>query len=416
MKLILHRYSRFSDAQYSTAGFSPSDALSSLDFSSARTASDSIPLPSNAIASISTVRGDTFTQSNVSKQPIYGIHPSSGLRNILLSSALLDGSGWSSTVTVASTGSSILGIPEYMLTRTSTAYRAISQPTISTPVVPGEAYTVSIYARAGSLTSASLAIISGSTDVRYAYNLTTGTVTGQLSTFGTGYVSSSATSIGGGWVRITLTAQAGSTSIGAYFYPGNATSASAGTVYFAGAQLEAGATASAFQRTVTRYECYETNFSSVPYLYFDGSAACLSGSVTVPANTVVLTASATRLSNTSSVLLELGANADASANAAVLRYNGEVLTANVLGSNVSIPTTDSISTTLTIDTATNAIELRSIDSSSTASSIGSLASSTLHIGARANTSAYFYGRLYNIGIDSSISSYRQLQLLGWNQW
>jgi hypothetical protein len=166
-------------------------------------------------------------------------------RNLLTYSDQFNNANWSKSVTITpDTVTSPDGTTNAdTATKAATAFQSVFQSVTS---VSGTVYTASMYFKANTFTRASIAVISGTTDVRYWYDLSAKTVGGAISTFTTGYVGSSIEDAGNGWLRCTLTVTAQSTLTNAYFYPDKADTATAGSVFIYGAQLEAGSFASSY--------------------------------------------------------------------------------------------------------------------------------------------------------------------------
>lgn len=161
--------------------------------------------------------------------------------NLLTYSEQFDNAAWgkiSSTVTANSVLSPNGTQTADTLSKTATAYSNVNESGIA--VTAGTVYTLSSYYKAGTLTGASLSFISGTSDVRYWFDLSAGVVGGPIIS-PVGYIGSGIQSVGNGWYRcwISVTAQAATTSV--YLTGGKADNAVAGDVSIWGAQLEAGA-------------------------------------------------------------------------------------------------------------------------------------------------------------------------------
>jgi hypothetical protein len=113
------------------------------------------------------------------------------------------------------------------LTKPALAYQALSY--VGQPVNAGGSYTAAFYLKSGSLTKASIAIVSGTTDCRYWFDLQTGVVGGSFAS-AVGYVNSSIVSAGNGWFLCTLTASTQLSTAIVYVYPDKGDNTVAGTV------------------------------------------------------------------------------------------------------------------------------------------------------------------------------------------
>jgi hypothetical protein len=128
------------------------------------------------------------------------------------------------------------------LTKTANAFASAYQTSIV--VDQGQTYTVSAYVKAGTLGSASLRIISGANDASRVVDLAGGAIIPGGSN--SGFVAATATSVGSGWWRITMSVTAAAATMAVYLYPGDLRDAVAGSIYGWGAQLETGSSATAY--------------------------------------------------------------------------------------------------------------------------------------------------------------------------
>jgi hypothetical protein len=249
-------------------------------------------------ASISFSAGTTFTGSidNISVRElpgfhavansdaargIYGIEPVGGRRNLLLRTEEFDNAVWAKANTTVTANSAVAPdgtttSDKVVATNTASATRAVYQnftaPSTAT-------YTISFYAKAAEYSLFAVQEIGGG---RFgaSFNLTAQTT---ASLGGSGFVSSSITSVGNGWFRCTVVWN-GVASTGyavtAIGYPAGASVSAAGTSYAGdgtsgiliwGAQLETGSTATAYQRVTTQYDVTEAGKQTLHYVQYDGA-------------------------------------------------------------------------------------------------------------------------------------------------
>jgi len=217
-------------------------------------------------------------------RPLLGSVPVGGRRNLCLYSQAFDNAAWTKSRATVVANATVA--PD----GTTTAYKLVEDNTagathriyLSVDKVTASAitYTGTIYAKAAERNFISFKLTDNTeTDQsRIAVNLTTGEIS---AIGGSGFTSASAsaTSVGNGWWRVSLTAtsdtdtkivlfaQVSDTLASTGSYNGNGTSG----IYIWGAQLDQAATATPYQKVITANEITEEGVRTVYFLVTDGS-------------------------------------------------------------------------------------------------------------------------------------------------
>lgn len=265
-------------------------------------------------------------------RPIYGIHPLSGIRNLLTFTEQFDNAAWTKT------RSSITANAGVAPDGTTTADKLVEDSTVNNThltlqapsgIVAG-AYTATVYAKSveRSRVVISNEETSGLNGVYAVFNLSTGAIDVAATAFGTGFSGGAATitSVGNGWYRCSVSGSTSATTRRISINLDNATSGALSQTYTGngtsgiliwGAQLETGSTATAYQRVVNQYNVTQTDVDSVHYLSFDGVDDCLvTPTITPGIDKVQVFAGVRKLSDAAgAILVESSVNSGANAGA-----------------------------------------------------------------------------------------------------
>ena len=275
--------------------------------------------------SVKALPGYHATQSTTGNRPIYAVMPQFVRKNLLTYTEQFDNAAWAksnATVTADTTAA-----PNGTITADTILDNAVSNihylaQDITSLAPSGKTYTVSAYAKAGTLNFATLGlsdISSGSLYAVVVFNLSTGSVA-TSGAAGTGYsvVSSSISSAGNGWYRCIVTVSVGTSasflrSVVAPNKTGVITSSAGGFesylgngsgFYLWGAQLEIGSTATPYQsitrglpiRNLLTYTSFEGAVAGTPGTFPTSfpSNATTGSIVSVSGGTIVFSANGGR--------------------------------------------------------------------------------------------------------------------------
>jgi hypothetical protein len=355
--------------------------------------------------SVKEIAGNHAVQATTANRPIYGVHPVGGRRNLLVRTEEFENASWSkltSTVTAnaavapdgTTTADKLIG------TVASTNIRLLQNQ----PLAGGTTYTYSVYAKSAEYTT--LRVQRNDTNLNvftHEFDLSAGTASGG------GVISNE----GGGWFRCSGSIVCNATATtGPLFVaePGTIGNGTSGILIW-GAQLEAGSTATAYQRVTDQYNVTEAGVSSVSYLFFDGvNDSLATPTITPGVDKAQVFAGVRKLSDAAGgVLIEHSAsfavnngtfNIEAPSSATPnYRFNSKGTT---LGQVSVSPFVAPISNVLTglgdISGDLSALRVNAVQAgqSTTDQGTGNYLAYPLFIGARNSASNFFSGHLYSL--------------------
>lgn len=230
--------------------------------------------------SVRELPGFHATQSTTANRPTYGIVPKTGRRNLLTRTEEFDNAVWVKTVLTVTpnVGNSPTGAATADRLTEGSSGTFLEFADVTVPNATTVTYSVYAKKEAG----ADWFRIAqndgqGSTNFRAAwFNLATG-VKGSTFVGGTySIVSSNITDVGNGWYRVSITGPVSATKANVVAAnlvsaDGSATRVNSATCLIWGAQLEVGSTATAYQRVTTQFDVTEAGVASDHYLFFGGS-------------------------------------------------------------------------------------------------------------------------------------------------
>lgn len=371
-----------------------------------------------AAFTVNTIRelpGNHFTQANVANAPILGVEPFGGRRNLLTFTEQFDNAAWTksnSTVTANATTSpdGTVDADKLIPSAAATDGRVIQ----AFAGTIGATYTLSVYAKQGEFTNCRLySDDGGSNSASVSYNLSTGAVSTAAAVTGTWTsVSTTVTSAGNGWFRLTLTWTATSAApTRATFWCRDTGDGTSG-IFLWGAQLEVGSTATAYQRVTTAFDVTQAGVPDCYYLAFDGSDDWLQSAATIDPGAVdkaQVFAGVRKLSDAArGVVLETGIGNQSgsialqapSANGAA-NYGPLVGGTSLVGLNpttFTAPITNVVSFTADIpaDSLVARVNGSQVAQSANDQGTGNYLTYTHYIGRRGGTSLPFNGRVYQM--------------------
>jgi hypothetical protein len=350
--------------------------------------------------SVKELAGNHAVQATTANRPIYGIHPVGGRRNLLERTEDFSNAYW----TVGAQNLTAISSGRITPNTTLTQHRYDRATTIA--AVP---HTFSLEVKADGYNFVWLRL---GTAISAVFNATTGAATGVAAG-----ATASFTNAGDGYIRVSLSATtAGNDTLRINVLPTSTTADFAGDgtsgVLIRNAQLEAGSTASAYQRVTDQYNVTEAGVPSVSYLFFDGVNDSLATPTITPGvdkaqvfagvrklsdATVgaVVELSATTGSNNGSLIL--GAPGNNGGNSYSFTSKGTV-SAFVLPTGFSAPITNVL--TGIGDIAGDNVTLRANGTqaaqATTDQGTGNYLAYPLYIGARNSASLFFSGHLYSL--------------------
>ena len=227
--------------------------------------------------SVKELAGNHATQATAASRPTYGIVPFGGRRNLLTWAEQFDNAVWTKSNTTVTANAAIApdgtNTADLLAENTANAVH-LASCSLASLWPDNTSYTASVYVKAA---GRSIFWMESRTKTPTFPLVFFDLTSGQVSSTANG-ATGSIQAVGDGWYRCTLTANSltGTFSPNILFGPalvsGSRTYTGDGTsgLFIWGAQLEAGSTATAYQRVTTQYDVTEAGVPPVAYLAFDG--------------------------------------------------------------------------------------------------------------------------------------------------
>ena len=360
--------------------------------------------------SVKLLAGNHATQATTASRPTYGINPITGTRNLLTRTEEFDNAAWSKTALTVTANAVVApdgtmtadAIVESTATSAHTIYRL--------PGLGVATYTHSFYAKANGRTQLQVEQESGG-NARF-------TLSGAGTAVALGANTVAISLVGDGWYRCSTTFTV-TAAFGIYvnLYNGSTTSYTGdGTsgIYVWGAQLEASATATAYQKVVTQYEVTEAGVQSVSYLAFDGvDDSMVTNTITPAIDKAQVFAGVRKLSDAATGLLLETSVSSSSQNGSVgilapsspttdrydFRSRGTAISAVATTSAAfTAPVTNVLTGIGDIAADTSVLRINGTQSAtaSTDQGTGNYLAYPLYLGRRGGTTIPFNGRIYSM--------------------
>ena len=355
------------------------------------------------MSALATTPGNHATQATTAAQPIYGIHPVGGRRNLLERTEDFTVSPWAAAALGTSTRTNTTTPYSFglgLITVTS-ANGGIRQS--RTGLISGQPYTLSFYLESAT-PNINVVFENGAANFGAVHVVSIDPSTGVFSGV-SGFTSTSSVVFGTGRIYTLVSAPAGGSLIANIEWR---VTAASGSFLLGRPQFELGSTATAYQRVTDQYNVTEAGVSSVSYLFFDGASDSLATPTITPGvDKVQVFAGVRKLANAVGIIAELGA---ASGNGLAAVYGnasnnygvvskGTLQATVVSPQNATVPPITNVVTgigDISGDTTAIRVNGSQVATSSTDQGTGNYLAYPLYIGARAGASLFFSGHLYSL--------------------
>lgn len=362
--------------------------------------------------SVKELPGNHLTQSSLSNRAIYGVEPIGGRRNLLTYTEQFDDAAWtkvnaaiSANVAVAPDGTTTAD----RLTASTTGAQLYQTVTLADSTT----YAASVYLKKGA--GSDWAYIRFRNKAGGNFYLWANLATGVVGSTSGSPTSFSFSAAGNGWYRLSVVASSGTGATTPYVYVSSATGDTAGSpaasdeLLVWGAQLEAGSTATAYQRVVTAFDVTEAGVPSLSYIQFDGSDDWLvSPTITPGIDKAQVFAGVRTLADTTGSIAETSADSSTNNGAFSLftlagADDVQLLSRGTTAVNIRHDGATEPFTAVyagTADIAADGLVLRSngtqVNQSTSDQGTGNYLAYPLYVGRRGGTSLPYNGRIYSL--------------------
>jgi hypothetical protein len=227
--------------------------------------------------------GNHATQATTAARPRTVIHPDGGVRNLLDRSEEFDDAVWGKSGSISVTPNSVIA-PDGTLSADLLNSPGFNQLVRQSFVAASTTLVVSVFVRAGSTSTTEWVLLTAANEL-----VSSGLIAGKLS--GPGSISvlggsrARVSGLTSEWTRFqyTYTGLTVGTTYRVATYVGEQNAGgSLGNIYFWGAQLEEGSTATPYQKRVNFLDVTEAGKRSIRRLYFNGTSHFMTTPVITP--------------------------------------------------------------------------------------------------------------------------------------
>lgn len=386
--------------------------------------------------SIKLLPGNHAFQSNSGQRPTLGRNPTTGRLNLLTFTEEFNNAAWIAFSATATANAAVAPDGTTTADKIVEVAGGAGQSRYATATAPFATITASCYAKISERTFFRISVSGGGSAQWFGatFDVQNGTVT-QQNAGASGTVSAATiTAVGNGWYRCTVTGLTGAVSGSTFTYigpsdTGTPTAGSFGVVSYTGtagngifgwgAQLQTGATATAYQRVVSSFDVTQAGVPDLYYVNFDGTDdGMLTNTITPGIDKAQVFSGVRKFSDVAGLIAGLGPSANTTAgsfevlstgwNTFASRYGAAInitgLSRSDTNPNFAPPRTDVLAWQFDGAGATTADELKlrvnaisqSLTNADPVQGAGNFLAYPLYLGRRGGTTIPFNGNMYSM--------------------